>query len=95
MQYLKIRLSVAVTVNSRESKPYRVQSVSQSLVSTLASNEFLQNPEFLYATRFDSTRFVENVTLMIGEHKFVVDAVLASLSPCLDTTDSEEKYQCY
>jgi hypothetical protein len=44
-------------------------------------NEFFQNLEFFCATRLDSTRIVKNVTLMIGEHKFVIDGVLASLAP--------------
>jgi hypothetical protein len=33
---------------------------------------------------------VKNVASMIGEHKFVVDGVLASLTPSLEAT--EEKY---
>ena len=49
-QYLKISPSVVVIVNNRESKPYRMQSTIQSRFSTPASNEFLQNPEFLRAT---------------------------------------------
>ena len=60
---------------------------------TLASNELLYNLEFLCATRFDTTRIVKNVTLMIGEHKFVVDLVLASLALCSDVI--EEKYCCH
>jgi hypothetical protein len=67
-----------------------MQSVSQSLCCTLVSNEFLQNFEFLRATRLDSTRIVKNVTLMTGEHKLVVDSVFASLALCLGET--EEKY---
>jgi hypothetical protein len=80
-------------VNTQESKPYHMQSVSQSLFSTLASNEFLQNFEFLCATRLDSTRIVKNITLVIGEHKLVVDPVFASLVLCLGTT--KEKYRCH
>jgi len=72
-----------------------MQSVSQLCVSTLASNEFLQNPEFVCATRFDSPRIVKNITPVIGEHEFVVDRVFASLAPCLEVTDSEEKYYCH
>ena len=72
---------IAVTGESA-GKPYRMQSVFQSPFSTLALNEFVQNFEFVCATRFDSARIVENITLMIGEHKFVVDAVFASLTPC-------------
>ena len=71
-------------------KPYRMQSVLQVPFTTLASNKFLQNFEFLRATRFDSTRIVKNVAIMIGEHKFVVDAVFASLTPCSEV--AEETY---
>ena len=66
-----------------------MQSKTQLLFSTLASNEVLQNPEFVYATCLDSARIVENVTLVIGEHKFVINAVLASLVPCLETTEGK------
>ena len=61
-----------------------MQSVSQSPFSTLVSNELLQNFEFLCATRLDSPRIVKNITLVVGEHKFVVNAVLASLAPSLE-----------
>ena len=67
-----------------------MQSRIQFPLSTLALNEFLQNLEFLCATRLDSARVVKNVALMIGEHEFVVDGVLASLVPCLEAT--KEKY---
>ncbi len=70
-----------------------MQSVSQSPFSTLALNEFLQNPKFLYATRLNSPRIVKNVTVIIGEDKFVVDIVLASLALCLKAT--EEMYYYY
>jgi aryl carrier-like protein len=70
-----------------------MQFVSQLLFSTLASNEFFQDLEFLFVTGLDSLRIVKNITLVIGEHKRVVDAVLASLASCLEAT--EEKYRCY
>ena len=63
-----------------------MQFVSQSLFSTLALNELLQDLEFIYATRLYSSRIVKNVTLMIGEHELIVDYVLASLDPCLEAT---------
>ena len=56
----------------------------------LATNEVFQNLELFYATRLDSTRVVKNVTRMIGEHKFVVDGVLASLTPYSEA--NEEQY---
>ena len=70
-----------------------MQLVSQSPFSTLAFNEFLQNHEFLYATRLDSPGIVKNVTVMIGEHKCVVDAVLAPLVTRLEAT--VEMYGCH
>ena len=60
-----------------------MQFVSESFLGTIALNKFLQNLEFFYATRLDSTRIVKDVTRMIGEHKFIVDGVLASLRPRL------------
>ena len=69
-----------------------MQSITQSFLSTLALNEFLQNFEFLCATGLDSTRIVKNVTLVIRELKFVVDGVLASLVPSLDATEEKDYY---
>ena len=74
-------------VNTQAFKPYRMQSRAQSPLSTLASNEFLQDPEFLCATGFDSARIVKNVAPMIGEYKFIVDTVLASLVLGLEATE--------
>ena len=79
----------AVAVVKREPKPYCMQFVSQSFLATLALNEFFQNLEFFYATRLDSARIVEDVTRMIGEHKFIIDGVLASLRPCLGADEEE------
>jgi hypothetical protein len=59
--------------------------------STFATNELFQSLEFLYATRLDSARVVKNVTRMIGEHKFIVDDMLASLAPC--QWANEKKYE--
>jgi hypothetical protein len=44
-------------------------------------NEIFQNVEFHRATRLDATRIVKNVACMVGEHKFVIYGVLASLTP--------------
>ena len=77
-------------VKGRDSKPNGMQSITQLLFATFVLNEFLQNPEFLRATCLDSTRIVKNVTLMVGQHEFVVDSVLASLGSCLEAT--EEKH---
>jgi hypothetical protein len=66
-----------------------MQFGSQSFLATLALNEFFQNLEFFYATRFDSMRIVKKVTRMIGEHKFIVNGVLALLRPCLGANKEE------
>ena len=63
-----------------------MQFVLQSLLSTLASNKTFQDLEFLLITRFYSLRIVKNITRVIGKHNLVVDAVLASLASCLETT---------
>ena len=76
-----------------ESQPYRVQSVLQSVFSTLAVDKFLQDLEFLFVTRLDSLRIVKNITLVVGEDKLVVDPVLASLAVCLEAT--AERYHRY
>ena len=67
-----------------------MQSRNQFPLFMPVLNEFLQNLEFLIATRLDSARVVKNVAFMIREHEFVVDGVLASLVPCLEAT--KEKY---
>ena len=63
-------------------KPYRMQLVLQSLSSTFASNKIFQDLEFLFITRLNSLRIVKNITLVIGKHNLVFDAVLASLASC-------------
>ena len=55
-------------------------------------NELFQSLEFLRATRLDSTRIVKNITRMIGEHKFVIDEVLASLAPCQWANEERQDY---
>ena len=72
-----------------------MQFVVQSFLTTLALNEFFQNLEFFYATRLDSTRIVKDVTSMVGEHKFIVDGVLASLRPCLGANEEEYYYHSH
>ena len=60
-----------------------MQSVLQFLFSALASNEIFQDLEFINATRLDSLGIVKDITRMVGEHKFIVDLVLAPLAPLL------------
>ena len=67
--------------DSPNSEPYRMQSVLQFSFSALVSNEIVQDLKFANATRLDPLRIVKDITRMIGEHKFVIDIVLASLAP--------------
>ena len=69
-----------------------MQSVSQLFLSALATNEFSQSLEFICATALDSARIVKNVTLMIGEHKFIVNGVLASLARFQWANDERYEY---
>ena len=69
-----------------------MQFVLYLFFSTLATNELFQCLEFLYATALDSARIVKNVTRMIGEHKFIVDGMLASLAPCQWANEEEYEY---
>ena len=59
-----------------------MQFVSQSIFSTLALNKIFQDLESLLVARLDSLGIVKDITGVIGEYKFVIDAVLASLAPC-------------
>ena len=59
-----------------------MQFLSQVLFSTLALNKHFQDLKCLLVTRLDSLRIMKNIALVIGEHKLVVDAVLASLASC-------------
>ena len=76
-------ITVSCHLSQNRDKPYRVQFVSQSLFSTLASNKIFQDLEPLLIARLYSLRVVKNIALVIGEHNFVVDVVLASLASCL------------
>ena len=57
-----------------------MQSVLQALFSTLALNEIIQDRKCLLVTRLNSLRFMKNIALVVGKHKLVIDAVLASLA---------------
>ncbi len=57
-----------------------MQSRLQSPSFRLVSNEILDDLQFLLATALKSAGIVKNVTVMIGEHKFILDGVLATLA---------------
>ena len=64
-----------------------MQFVSQFLLFALASDEIFQDLEFVNATRLDSLRIVKDIARMIGEHKFVIDLMLAPLAPLLTSSN--------
>jgi|HubBroStandDraft_3_1064219.scaffolds.fasta_scaffold1020416_1 hypothetical protein len=53
--------------------------VLQIPLSRLLSNKFLHDPQFLVTTGLESTGIVKNITVIVGEHEFILDAVLATL----------------
>ena len=69
-----------------------MQSVSQTIFSTLTPNEFFQGLEFLLITRLYSLGIMKDITPVVGKHNLVVDVVLASLASCLEAT---EEIRCY
>ena len=68
-----------------------MQFVSQFLFFALAFNEIFQDLEFVNAARLDSPRIVKDITRMIREHKFIVNLVLASLTPWLARDHRKKK----
>ena len=52
------------------------------------SNKFLYNLQFLIATSLESAGVVKYVAVMIGEHKLILDVVLAALS------EDQEQLKC-
>lgn len=58
-----------------------MQSVLQSPFTALALNKFLHDLQFHAATCLKSTIIVKNEA-HIGEHEFIINAVLASLASC-------------
>jgi len=57
-----------------------MQSRLQYPFSRPVSNEILHDLQFLLATALKPAGIVKNVTVMIGEHEFILDGVLATLA---------------
>ena len=55
-------------------------SVSQLPFHRPLSNKFLHDLQFPVATGLEPARVVKYVAVMIGEHKLILDVVLAALS---------------
>ena len=83
MQYLKsshylVNLQL-YNCRSVKNKPDRVQSIFQSFLFRLAFDKFLNDVQFVFATRLKSAGVVENIARMVREDEFVVDLVFATL----------------
>ena len=63
-----------------ECEPYCVYSVSQLPFHRPLSNKFLHDLQFIVATSLESAGVVKYVAVMIGEHKLILNVVLATLS---------------
>ena len=59
-----------------------MQFVDEALFPTLASNKIFQDFEPLLIACLYSLRIVKDIAKVIGEHKLVIDAMLASLASC-------------
>jgi len=79
MQYLKTNFRECVTVDTQGNKPYRMQSIRQSLLLRLTTDEILDDLHLILTATLKSAGIVENITLMWRESEFVLDAMHAAL----------------
>jgi hypothetical protein len=79
MQYLKTNFREFVTVDTQENKPYRMQSIRQSLLLRLTTDEILDDLQLILTATLKSAGIVKNITLMRRENEFVLDAMRAAL----------------
>ena len=56
-----------------------MQSIRQSLLPRLTTDEILDNVHLILTATLKSTGIVENITLMCRENEFVLDAMHAAL----------------
>ena len=71
-----------------------MQFVLQFIFFTLAPNKIFQDLKSFLVACLYSLGIVKNISLVIGKHNLVIDAVLASLALCLEEA-TNEKYRCY
>jgi hypothetical protein len=57
-----------------------MQPIPQSLLPRLASDKFFDSPQLVYTSCLKSARVVENVSIVVSEDEFIVNAVKATLS---------------
>ena len=69
-----------------------MQSIFQNPFPRPLSNKTLYDRQFLIAPSLESARIVKNVSVMIGEAKFMLDVVLATLT--YESGTAKAKYEC-
>ena len=65
----------------------------QSDLSRRLANESLHDLQLLFAASLKSMGVVKNISRVLGEHRFILDAVLATLTQRVRT--DEVKYECH
>jgi|SRR6266850_188877 len=78
-QYLRSKSCGFTAGGTQRNKPYRVQSIPQSLLPRLTTDKLLHNPQLFLTARLKSARVVENVTVVLREYELVFDVVQATL----------------
>lgn len=71
-----------------------MQPIFQFYLCSPLSNELLHNSQLLVATSLESAGIVEDISLMIGEHKFILDVVLAALTQKSGTENAKHNLKC-
>jgi len=60
-------------------KPYRMQSILQSLLRQLTADEILHDVKLVFTASLKSTRVMENITAMNCEDQLVLGIVISTL----------------
>ena len=79
MQYLKTKFCELATVDAQGNKPYRMQSIRQSVLPRLTTDEILDDLHLILTATLKSAGIVKNITLMFRENELVLDAMHAAL----------------
>jgi hypothetical protein len=79
MQYLKTNFCEFAAEDTQGNKPYRMQSIRQSLLLRLTTDEILDDLQLILTATLKSAGIVKNITLIFRENEFVLDAMHAAL----------------
>jgi hypothetical protein len=79
MQYLKTNFCEFAAEDTQGNKPYRMQSIRQSLLPRLTTDEILDDLQLILTATLKSTGIVKNITLMFRENELVLDCMHAAL----------------